>query len=222
MLLGHYGIEVEEKDIVLFVGIIPIAIDVAFKYWIFKGGLGAAVLDLCAGSLCRRCWALCCLWAPSPSQPTSPSSTGSSRVGVLMSCACDVLAVGVLLVSGIVLFVGIIPIGNGAVSYRNTWIVKRHASQLHPPLTLSLPHPPPPRSQQDQPRRRGDNQGARPPLRRPVADSAWTVTPRALLAAGAMAGCRRVRRRQLQRVQPVDFVGGTRGASFCQSLIGSQ
>ncbi len=29
--LGHYGIEVEEKDIILFVGIIPIAIDVAFK-----------------------------------------------------------------------------------------------------------------------------------------------------------------------------------------------
>jgi len=37
IVLGHYGIEVEEKDIVLFVGIIPIAIDVAFKYWIFKG-----------------------------------------------------------------------------------------------------------------------------------------------------------------------------------------
>jgi hypothetical protein len=36
--LGHYGIEVEEEDIVLFVGIIPIAIDVAFKYWIFKVG----------------------------------------------------------------------------------------------------------------------------------------------------------------------------------------
>jgi hypothetical protein len=31
VVLGHYGIEVQEKDIVLFVGIIPIAIDVAFK-----------------------------------------------------------------------------------------------------------------------------------------------------------------------------------------------
>jgi hypothetical protein len=31
VVLGHYGIEVEEKDIVLFVGIIPIAIDVFFK-----------------------------------------------------------------------------------------------------------------------------------------------------------------------------------------------
>jgi hypothetical protein len=30
-------VEVEEEDIVLFVGIIPIAIDVAFKYWIFVG-----------------------------------------------------------------------------------------------------------------------------------------------------------------------------------------
>jgi hypothetical protein len=29
---------VEEEDIVLFVGIIPIAIDVLFKYWIFIGG----------------------------------------------------------------------------------------------------------------------------------------------------------------------------------------
>lgn len=37
MVLGHYGIEVEEKDIVLFVGVIPIAIDVLFKYWIFIG-----------------------------------------------------------------------------------------------------------------------------------------------------------------------------------------
>jgi len=37
VVLGHYGIEVEEKDIVLFVGIIPIAIDVIFKYWIFIG-----------------------------------------------------------------------------------------------------------------------------------------------------------------------------------------
>ncbi|KAI8471925.1 MAG: CemA family-domain-containing protein [Monoraphidium minutum] len=37
VVLGHYGIEVEEKEIVLFVGIIPIAIDVFFKYWIFIG-----------------------------------------------------------------------------------------------------------------------------------------------------------------------------------------
>eukprot|EP00775_Hariotina_reticulata_P008706 gene8706-8887_t len=37
LFLGHYGIEVEEEDIVLFVGIIPIAIDVLFKYWIFIG-----------------------------------------------------------------------------------------------------------------------------------------------------------------------------------------
>eukprot|EP00879_Flechtneria_rotunda_P020537 GHRR01021609.1.p1 GENE.GHRR01021609.1~~GHRR01021609.1.p1 ORF type:complete len:124 (+),score=30.77 GHRR01021609.1:225-596(+) len=37
LVLGHYGIEVEEENIVLFVGIIPIAIDVWFKYWIFIG-----------------------------------------------------------------------------------------------------------------------------------------------------------------------------------------
>jgi CemA family len=37
LVLGHYGIEVEEENIVLFVGIIPIAIDVLFKYWIFIG-----------------------------------------------------------------------------------------------------------------------------------------------------------------------------------------
>jgi hypothetical protein len=37
LFLGHYGVEVEEEDIVLFVGIIPIAIDVLFKYWIFIG-----------------------------------------------------------------------------------------------------------------------------------------------------------------------------------------
>jgi hypothetical protein len=37
LFLGHYGIEVEEENIVLFVGIIPIAIDVWFKYWIFIG-----------------------------------------------------------------------------------------------------------------------------------------------------------------------------------------
>ena len=37
IVLGHYGIEAAEKAVVLFVGIIPIAIDVAFKYWIFKG-----------------------------------------------------------------------------------------------------------------------------------------------------------------------------------------
>jgi hypothetical protein len=37
LFLGHYGIEVEEENILLFVGIIPIAIDVWFKYWIFIG-----------------------------------------------------------------------------------------------------------------------------------------------------------------------------------------
>jgi hypothetical protein len=37
IFLGHYGIEVEEENIVLFVGVIPIAIDVLFKYWIFIG-----------------------------------------------------------------------------------------------------------------------------------------------------------------------------------------
>jgi hypothetical protein len=35
---------VEEENILLFVGIIPIAIDVWFKYWIFigEGGTGLA------------------------------------------------------------------------------------------------------------------------------------------------------------------------------------
>ncbi len=47
IVLGHYGIEVEEKDIVLFVGIIPIAIDVAFKYWIFKVGAGGMAGRVC-------------------------------------------------------------------------------------------------------------------------------------------------------------------------------
>ncbi|WIA38714.1 hypothetical protein OEZ86_002014 [Tetradesmus obliquus] len=37
LFLGHYGIEVEEENILLFVGIVPIAIDVWFKYWIFIG-----------------------------------------------------------------------------------------------------------------------------------------------------------------------------------------
>lgn len=37
LVLGHYGIEVEEQNIVVFIGLIPIAIDVLFKYWIFIG-----------------------------------------------------------------------------------------------------------------------------------------------------------------------------------------
>lgn len=41
LVLGHYGIEVEEENILLFVGIVPIAIDVLFKYWIFIGELMA-------------------------------------------------------------------------------------------------------------------------------------------------------------------------------------
>ncbi|KIY95084.1 Proton extrusion protein pcxA [Monoraphidium neglectum] len=33
VVLAHYGIEAEEKAVVLFVGVIPIALDVLFKYW---------------------------------------------------------------------------------------------------------------------------------------------------------------------------------------------
>ena len=36
-MLGHYGLEAEGWSVVLFVGVVPIAIDVTFKYWIFKG-----------------------------------------------------------------------------------------------------------------------------------------------------------------------------------------
>jgi hypothetical protein len=65
IFLGHYGVEVEEEDIVLFVGIIPIAIDVLFKYWIFIGethtsvGVGvhaclSMARSICGLTHCRR------------------------------------------------------------------------------------------------------------------------------------------------------------------------
>lgn len=37
LILGHYGLEVEEEGIIIFVGTIPILVDVMFKYWIFTG-----------------------------------------------------------------------------------------------------------------------------------------------------------------------------------------
>lgn len=37
ILLGHYGIELEEGPIIIFVAVVPVAIDVLFKYWIFIG-----------------------------------------------------------------------------------------------------------------------------------------------------------------------------------------
>jgi hypothetical protein len=35
--VGHYGFEAEEEALVIFVGVIPVVIDVFFKYWIFIG-----------------------------------------------------------------------------------------------------------------------------------------------------------------------------------------
>ncbi|GLI63101.1 hypothetical protein VaNZ11_006005 [Volvox africanus] len=37
LVLGHYGIEPSEEGVVIFVGIVPVVIDVFFKYWIFIG-----------------------------------------------------------------------------------------------------------------------------------------------------------------------------------------
>lgn len=37
LVAGHYGLEAEQEGIVLFVGIVPVVIDVFFKYWIFTG-----------------------------------------------------------------------------------------------------------------------------------------------------------------------------------------
>ncbi|GIL92566.1 hypothetical protein Vretimale_18979 [Volvox reticuliferus] len=37
LVLGHYGIEPSEEGVVIFVGIVPVVIDVLFKYWIFIG-----------------------------------------------------------------------------------------------------------------------------------------------------------------------------------------
>ncbi len=37
LVTGHYGIELDEAPVVIFVGVVPVAIDVLFKYWIFVG-----------------------------------------------------------------------------------------------------------------------------------------------------------------------------------------
>ncbi|GFR42215.1 hypothetical protein Agub_g3106 [Astrephomene gubernaculifera] len=37
LVLGHYGIEPSESGVVIFVGVVPVVIDVLFKYWIFIG-----------------------------------------------------------------------------------------------------------------------------------------------------------------------------------------
>ncbi|KAK9815440.1 hypothetical protein WJX72_003688 [[Myrmecia] bisecta] len=37
LLTNHYGYEVEEAPIYLFVAIVPVTMDALFKYWIFKG-----------------------------------------------------------------------------------------------------------------------------------------------------------------------------------------
>ncbi len=37
LVVGHYGFEAEEEGLVIFVGIVPVVIDVFFKYWIFIG-----------------------------------------------------------------------------------------------------------------------------------------------------------------------------------------
>jgi hypothetical protein len=36
-VLGHYGFEADEEGVVIFVGVVPVVIDVFFKYWIFIG-----------------------------------------------------------------------------------------------------------------------------------------------------------------------------------------
>jgi len=37
LVLGHYGFEADEEGVVIFVGVVPVVIDVFFKYWIFVG-----------------------------------------------------------------------------------------------------------------------------------------------------------------------------------------
>lgn len=37
LVLGHYGVEPSEEGVVIFVGVVPVIIDVFFKYWIFIG-----------------------------------------------------------------------------------------------------------------------------------------------------------------------------------------
>jgi len=37
LVLGHYGLEISEGPIIIFVAVVPVAIDVLFKYWIFIG-----------------------------------------------------------------------------------------------------------------------------------------------------------------------------------------
>lgn len=36
-VVGHYGFEADEEGVVIFVGVVPVVIDVFFKYWIFIG-----------------------------------------------------------------------------------------------------------------------------------------------------------------------------------------
>lgn len=37
MLTRHYGYEVENGPIYVFVAVVPVTLDALFKYWIFKG-----------------------------------------------------------------------------------------------------------------------------------------------------------------------------------------
>ncbi|PNG99927.1 Chloroplast envelope membrane protein [Tetrabaena socialis] len=37
LVCGHYGVEPSEGGVVVFVGVVPVVIDVFFKYWIFIG-----------------------------------------------------------------------------------------------------------------------------------------------------------------------------------------
>lgn len=37
LVLGHYGLEPSEEGVVIFVGVVPVIVDVFFKYWIFIG-----------------------------------------------------------------------------------------------------------------------------------------------------------------------------------------
>lgn len=62
LVLGHYGVEPSEEGVVIFVGTVPVLIDVFFKYWIFIGlnriSPGAVVtikqVRACCGRACIR------------------------------------------------------------------------------------------------------------------------------------------------------------------------
>ena len=101
LVLSHYGLEAEQRSIVLFVGIIPIAIDVAFKWWARALCVAMRASFSCASFLCaaeecgrgqRRAYIprACFLaqhhrhppaLAPFPQHPLSTSSTGGSSRG---------------------------------------------------------------------------------------------------------------------------------------------